>query len=83
MFRQEDRPRTQNRQYIPLRVEGNSLLLGRLSPLFNRRSNTFAAFSKSIDSQLAKLEEQWDHEPIARDEFIVFLSGPHIPTRPR
>lgn len=74
MFRQEDRPQTTNRRHVPLRVEGTSLLLGTLSPLFDRHSGSFVAFSNSIDRQLAKLEDRWANTPTARDAYALFFS---------
>ena len=83
MFRQEDRPRTHHRRHVPLRVEGTSLLLGQLSPLFNRRSDKFVAFSKSIDSQLTELEERWKEEPVEKEEFILFFCETPMVTKPK
>ena len=82
MFRQEDRPRTEKRRHSPLRVESTSLLLGTMSPLFDRRGGSFVAFSKSIDRQLAKLEESWASDTLSRDAYITFFSEP-TPVKPK
>jgi len=74
MFRQEDRSQTENRRHVPLRVQGASVLLGTLRPLFDRHGGSYATFSKSMDHQLAELEQRWSGEGQYRANYITFLS---------
>jgi hypothetical protein len=60
-----------------------SLLLGTLSPLFDRRSDSFVAFSKSIDAQLDKLEDRWADVVPVREGFLAFLSEPPAMGKPK